>query len=91
MPAAGDDEIIIAWGGMLVPDEEPGVDVEFGATEPAAGALMAGSPFPGYLFVLHPNNANEPMSASAANPRRPFRSTKFVVFEVLRMCHFLHQ
>lgn len=49
-PLAGDDEII-AWGVepvvLVAPDEDPGVEVEFGATEPAAGALIAGSPLPG--------------------------------------------
>lgn len=38
-----DDEIIDCWPeGVTAPDDEPGVDVAFGATEPAAGELIAG-------------------------------------------------
>src|SRR5712691_4977760 len=81
-PDDSDDEIIAWW---VPPDDEPGVEVAFGATGPAAGALIAGSPLPGYLFVLHPNIANEPMSAIVAIRRSPLRSLAFVVFEVLRI------
>ena len=78
-PFAGDgDDEIIACGVepdvVVAPDEEPGVDVEFGATEPAAGALIPGSPLPGTLFVEQPNAANEPVSAIAARIRKPPRS-----------------
>jgi hypothetical protein len=82
-PDAGEDEII-AWGST-VPEEEPGVDVAFGATGPAAGALIAGSPFPGVRFVVQPNTARELLSAMAARIRRPPCSVRFVDFEDLRM------
>lgn len=72
--ASSDAEIPLDPDVVVAPDDEPGVDVAFGATEPAAGALIAGSPLPGILFVEQPNAANEPVSAIAARIRRPGRS-----------------
>src|SRR5689334_12160620 len=86
-PAAGDDEIIACGSPdvLVVPDEEPGVDVEFGATDPAAGALIAGSPLPGILFVEQPNAASEPVSAIAATIRSAPCSPLLFKSEFLRM------
>ncbi|HEX7421221.1 MAG TPA: hypothetical protein VF505_15130 [Thermoanaerobaculia bacterium] len=70
---------------VVAPDDEPGVDVTFGATEPAAGALIAGSPFPGILFVVQPKAASEPVSAIAATIRSPLRSLDLI--ELLVLAH----
>src|SRR5512142_1966147 len=74
-PFAGEDEIIAcgseACGIRPIVFAEPGVDAEFGAIAPAAGVLIAGSPYPGVRFVVQPNAASVPVIATAARMRSP--------------------
>jgi len=58
--------IALAIGGLMVPEDEPGVAAGF------AGGVIDGWPSPGVRLVEHPNTAREQANTAAVRPPRKF-------------------